>query len=349
MPLISVCIPAYNRPAELSDLLESVTKQNYDNYEIVICEDHSPLSEEIEKVTKRFSDRYPELHFKFKKNSKNLGYDANLRELLLQAEGDYCFFMGDDDVMMSGSLSKVAQILQNYDEIGVILRSWLSIERNTKKVVAMHKYFESDRLFPPGEKTVITFFRRSVFISGYIVHRGEALKFNTARFDGSLLYQLYLTANVLLSKNGFYIADFLTANMSSGRHYFGSAETEKFKFKPGVTLPEHSIGFMKGMLEIAMSVEEERKVKIYNSIVKDLSNYAYGYLQEQAHNKKNFISYVLKLAKLGLGRSLYFWLTAVALLLLGKKNVDRIIFIVQKVLGRTPLLSKVYSGEKIDS
>jgi glycosyltransferase involved in cell wall biosynthesis len=39
---LSVCIPAYNRPAELRQLLESIAAQDYPHYEVVICEDASP-------------------------------------------------------------------------------------------------------------------------------------------------------------------------------------------------------------------------------------------------------------------------------------------------------------------
>lgn len=40
-PLLSVCIPAYNR-AVLDELLRSVLSQDFGDFEIVVCEDPSP-------------------------------------------------------------------------------------------------------------------------------------------------------------------------------------------------------------------------------------------------------------------------------------------------------------------
>jgi len=42
MPLISVCIPAYNRAGVLLALLDSILKQDFDDFDIVIAEYCSP-------------------------------------------------------------------------------------------------------------------------------------------------------------------------------------------------------------------------------------------------------------------------------------------------------------------
>ena len=53
MVLISVCIPSYNRAEELKELLDSVVKQNSQNFEIVIVEDKSPAREKNKENSKR--------------------------------------------------------------------------------------------------------------------------------------------------------------------------------------------------------------------------------------------------------------------------------------------------------
>jgi glycosyltransferase involved in cell wall biosynthesis len=42
MPLISVCIPAYNRAGVLPAVLDSLLSQDFDDFDIVIAEDSSP-------------------------------------------------------------------------------------------------------------------------------------------------------------------------------------------------------------------------------------------------------------------------------------------------------------------
>jgi len=48
--LISVCIPAYNRAAVLPELLDSILAQDFDDYEIVICDDCSRERDQIRAV-----------------------------------------------------------------------------------------------------------------------------------------------------------------------------------------------------------------------------------------------------------------------------------------------------------
>ena len=39
MPYFSIIIPVYNRPDEVNDLLESLSKQTYKDFEVIIVED----------------------------------------------------------------------------------------------------------------------------------------------------------------------------------------------------------------------------------------------------------------------------------------------------------------------
>ena len=55
----SVCIPAYNRAGHLSALLDSVFAQEYQNFELVICEDDSSQRNQITEIVAGYSRRYP--------------------------------------------------------------------------------------------------------------------------------------------------------------------------------------------------------------------------------------------------------------------------------------------------
>jgi len=60
-PLISVCIPAFNRPEFMSDLLDTIVSQNFRNFEIVVCEDNSPKSCEVEEVVNRYINKHVDI------------------------------------------------------------------------------------------------------------------------------------------------------------------------------------------------------------------------------------------------------------------------------------------------
>ena len=42
MRLYSIIIPVYNRPEEITELLQSLTRQTLKNFEVIIVEDGSP-------------------------------------------------------------------------------------------------------------------------------------------------------------------------------------------------------------------------------------------------------------------------------------------------------------------
>ncbi len=349
-PKISICIPAFNRPTDLVLLLESIRSQNYKNYEIVVSEDNSPQSTEIQRVCEDFSVTHPQIPIYFFRNKKTLGYDENLRSLLHKAHGEYCLFMGDDDLMYEGALARLGMVIEKHPDIGVILRSSIAIDRNSGRIINTFRYFNSDRFFPAGVETIITFFRRSVFISGMTFHRMESIKYDTDRFDGTLLYQLYLAGNILMTMNGYYINDYISVGRSSGTHYFGTAEKEKSRFTPELRLPEHSLNFMKGMFDIAMAIERDRKVPVFGGIVKDIGNYSYPILSIQARrSNKSFAKYAFKLARFGLWKNMLFWLYFAALLLFGPGPCDKLILIIKKTIGHTPLIGRVYNGKDLHS
>src|SRR3954452_12358158 len=122
-PLLSVCIPAYNRASELGPLLDSVLAQDLDDWECVICEDHSRDREAIRAIVSRYIARHGD-RFRYFENEVTLGYDGNFRQLVDRARGRYLFIMGNDDLVEPGAFSAVADALRRHPDVGVILRAF---------------------------------------------------------------------------------------------------------------------------------------------------------------------------------------------------------------------------------
>jgi len=344
-PSISVCIPAYNRPQVLPELLDSILAQDFSDYNVIICEDDSPKREAIRQVAQTYA-RSGLRQIRYLENEKNLGYDANLRNLIEKADGDYCFFMGNDDLMCPGALRTVVSAIRRYENVGVVLRSYASFDRTPERIDQVFRYFEKETFFPSGPATVATFFRRSVVIPGMVVNRRAADALRTDLFDGTLLYQLYLVANILIEMNGISLPEILVLYRNGGIPDFGNSENERGKFVPREQTPESSLHFMRGMLRIASSVERNRGVPIYGSILKDISNYSYPILSIQAQRSlPAFIKYALGLSRMGFWRSGMFFLYFFGLLFFGKTRIDRFIRVGKKWIGHTPSLGAIYKGE----
>ncbi len=341
---ISVCIPAYNRPELLIPLLDSILGQKYTNYEIIICEDASPMQEQIRNIVDAYKVKWPGL-FHYYENEKNLGYDGNIRNLILKSSGDYCFFMGNDDLMYPEALALVVSAITRHKDIGAVLRTYASFDDSPENINQVFRYFENETFFSAGPDTIATFYRRSVVISGLVLHRDEALKYSTDIFDGTLLYQLYLVANILINMNGVFSPEILALYRNGGIPDFGNSEKEKEKYVPNIQTPESSIHFMKGMLDIVKWTEEKRNVKIVKRIVTDIGNYCYPILSIQAKQPlKIFIKYSYQFAKLGFWKNKMFYLYFLSLIVLGVDRVDNIVQFIKRRIGYTPVIGKVYRG-----
>jgi glycosyltransferase involved in cell wall biosynthesis len=271
-------------------------------------------------------------------NEQNLGFDGNLRKLFELASGAYCLFMGDDDVLCAGALVKV-QAAVAHDNVGVVLRSWQSVDKTTGEVIELHRYYPGDRLLPAGTSAIVSFFRKCVFLSGIVIHRESALRFATDRFDGTLLYQLWLVGRILAEKNGYYIADILAVRRVGGEHFFGSAEAEKGKFEPRRTTPRHSLTFVAGLFGIADYLDHEVGVGA-QEIRAELAAYSFPLLAMHARHlsRREFRDYANSLADLGLGASRLFWSYYWLLSIFGTNFSERAIRLAKRVLGSTPVL-----------
>jgi hypothetical protein len=254
-------------------------------------------------------------------------------------------YMGDDDLVLPGALERVLRVLAENPEVGVVLRSYSTFEGSPENIVQKFRYFPSDRYFSPGAHTVATFFRRSVVISGMIVHREAALAYSTDRFDGTLLYQLHLVGNILLDRAGYYLNDLIVTYRLGGIHSFGVSVKEKGRYVPHVIPPSHSLIFMDGMFAIARSIETTRHVPVYRPIMTDIGNYSYPILTIQAAKLSSFTWYALALARRGLWRNKFFVSYFFLILILGPRRIDRLIGWVKRRLGYTPLFGDIYRGE----
>src|SRR5690349_12658973 len=119
--LFSVCIPAYGRARHLPGLLDSIFAQNFHDYEIVICEDESPERQQIAAIVRDYQSRFPGT-LRYFENDENLGYDENIRNLVQKATGQFCFFMGNDDIMCAGAMENAASVIHRHPDIGLVLK-----------------------------------------------------------------------------------------------------------------------------------------------------------------------------------------------------------------------------------
>ena len=335
LPTLSICVPAYNRPEELRVLLANLAPQATDGIEIIVSDDCSPRQKEIHAAVREAEDNSPSATIRYVSNTTNLGYDGNVRAVIEQASGDYCLIMGDDDVLSPDAVQTV-RIVTAQPKVGVILRAWKSVDKLTGTELQQHRYFRCDRTFSPGPKTTTAFFRRCIFISGLTIRKDLARHYATDRFDGTLLYQLYLVGRILADHRGHYISDIIALRRVGGTHFFGTSESERDKFSPGGLEPEHSLNFVKGFLQIAQALSVEVEPSLYDAITKELAYYSYPLLALHAGDRLAFKGYAKALGDLGLDRYLPFHVYRWALRALGPDFLNQAVVLAKRAIPATP-------------
>ncbi|KAA6463112.1 glycosyltransferase family 2 protein [Acidobacteria bacterium AB60] len=334
--LISICIPAYNRARHLRSLLDSVFEQDFKDFEIVICEDCSPEREAIGKIVAEYQRLYPGF-LRYFENEKNLGYDGNLRELVSKACGRFCFFMGNDDIMCPQALRHTADLIGRYDNLGVILKSYSWFRGTPDRVVQTVHYFAEEKYLSPGVEAISVCFRRSGVISGYIVDREEAQKAATTLFDGSLYYQMHLTAFALTNKAAVATPKVLVLCRDGEAPEFGNSESEAEKYTPGRYTPEARLSMMSGALSIVRALKERAGIDIVEPVMRDYANYFYLCIRDQLNLPLGkYFKMCRSFSRLGFYRYPSFYFYCVAGYLLGQDRCDALIKRARSVMRSSP-------------
>ena len=114
-PLVSVIMPVYNAEKYVSEAIESVRNQSYENWELIIVDDGSTdRSPEIIDAYSRKDPRIKSLH------QKNQGVSMARNFALCQTHGEYVTFIDSDDVYHPDRLQRMVQIFEKYPNCDIV-------------------------------------------------------------------------------------------------------------------------------------------------------------------------------------------------------------------------------------
>lgn len=89
----SVIIPVYNRPEEVDELLDSLTRQHFKNFEVLVVEDGSSIP--CKKIADKYTDRL-EIYY-FEKSNSGPGQTRNYGAE--KSKGDYLIILDSDCII----------------------------------------------------------------------------------------------------------------------------------------------------------------------------------------------------------------------------------------------------------
>jgi glycosyltransferase involved in cell wall biosynthesis len=94
-PLVTFVVPCYKLAHMLSECVNSILKQDYENFEVLIMDNCSP--DRTPEVAQSFNDP----RIKHIRNESNLGHIRNFNKGISLARGKYVWMLCVDDMLRS--------------------------------------------------------------------------------------------------------------------------------------------------------------------------------------------------------------------------------------------------------
>ncbi len=102
MPLVTVIMPSYNQDKFIARSLNSLLKQTYKNWELIIVNDGS--TDLTYHITQKYSE---DERIKYLQHATNKGLGASINNALNIAKGNYISYLPSDDVMYKDHLQSL--------------------------------------------------------------------------------------------------------------------------------------------------------------------------------------------------------------------------------------------------
>ncbi|MEG0762440.1 MAG: glycosyltransferase family 2 protein [Oscillospiraceae bacterium] len=120
-PLVSVIARTAHRPQLLRLALTTLLHQTYDNFEVIVCEDGD------DKLSDMLNDEFSKLNILYCSHKPAIGRAANGNSGLQLAQGEYCMFLDDDDLLYPDHIELFMSIAQQHPCADLILGSAMAM------------------------------------------------------------------------------------------------------------------------------------------------------------------------------------------------------------------------------
>ncbi|BCA29878.1 glycosyltransferase [Metapseudomonas otitidis] len=110
MTKVSVMMPAYNAEKFISQALDSILLQDFQDFQIVVSDDAS--TDGTADIVRVYQEKYPDKITAIY-NSTNIGITANCNLALSHCVGDYVALFAGDDIMLQGKLSRQVELMDS--------------------------------------------------------------------------------------------------------------------------------------------------------------------------------------------------------------------------------------------
>jgi len=181
-PLISIVVPVYDTPPDLlTEAVDSVRSQVYENWELILVDDKSP-QEHVRPLLEKLAGGDKRIRLKFRDSNGHISRAS--QDGVEMAQGAFVAFLDHDDVLTPNALAEVVLLLAQNPETDFIYSDHDMLEMSGRRSLA---YFKPD--------WSLDMFMSNMYVCHLTVFRTDLVKKAgglRAGFEGSQDYDLVL-------------------------------------------------------------------------------------------------------------------------------------------------------------
>ncbi len=113
---LSVIMGIFNCASTLPDALDSLFRQSYKSFKVILCDDGS--TDETYNIAKEYANQHNNIILL--KNGRNMGLNYTLNRCLEYADTEYIARMDGDDISLQDRFFKEIEFLNNNSDIAIV-------------------------------------------------------------------------------------------------------------------------------------------------------------------------------------------------------------------------------------
>ncbi len=164
-PLVSICIPTYNRAGMLADAIASALGQTYSRIEVIVVDNAS--TDNTAEIIASFAD--PRL--RYIKNEENLGLFGNFNRCIKVASGNLIHILHSDDTIEPQFTKRCVAFFRQNPQVMLTFGSAKILRDN--RVVGELNYSDKDVILAPPEGFRLLLSERNFIICPSVIVKKE--------------------------------------------------------------------------------------------------------------------------------------------------------------------------------
>ena len=211
LPLVSFCIPTFNRSRYLDSLLGMLAHQLADfpySFEVFVSDNAS--TDETAEVVARHQGKLP---LRCVRHDANRGGPGNWQYVMAHARGTYVIYVADDDAILGDAVAAIVARMEAEPGIAVTYAPWLLFDLLADESLGQFYSQDRDLLVPQGDHAGLLdgLLRFNAFPEIYVCRR-ETLARVMPRINEQAFYAFVHAAEfaqhgaVLLQHAPFYVS-----------------------------------------------------------------------------------------------------------------------------------------------